>query len=761
MRAFLLASGNDARGPQTAVGAVHPRGACTPKSLLRATRLSRAFAATHHHALTTLFALLVLLSVRNADAQYPGELAGRVVDAITGDPIEHVRVEVIETGHATSSDGRGEFYLRGLEPGRHRVRLSRLGYLAAVRPVEVRNGATTRLEVRLGADPFVLEELRSQAARETEADPGVFRLSRAEIQASGARTAAELLEGHAGLVIDQRGPGGTARVSIRGSAADQVLVLLDGAPLNDPLTGAVDLASLPVSQIESITVLKGSRSARFGPGAEAGAILIQSRTIARPWAMSLGAGSLGDWSVSAETGGGVSALTWSAGGNARGLNGEFDFERPSAMGGGTDRRANSDLLDVGAFAGVSGPLANGGLRVRAGFNRVERGIPGPVYLATPAAREELSRWRAQAAWERRARRLGISAHTFAVWQEARFADPQPPAGPAFDSRYEARVVGGRLDAEINLDGALKSLTAGTELRHQAYAGSDLDETAPGGRTDLGLFVGAALGPRTNSLPLQLDAALRLDRDGLNHLWRLSHEATVTLDAGALGFHIRHASSYSPPTFGDQFFKEGVLVRANPDLQAERVPSDLSAGASVEGRLGSQARGRLSVDAYTADVKDMIIWAPDFRFVWSPRNFDVNRRGLDAEAELLLLKPRLALRLSYGLARATYDRPGDDAVQVMYRPRHSGDITASWQPAAWELGLAARYIGTRYPVPAPLNALDPYWTVDLRLGRSFEAAGWRLTPRLFIERLFDNDDSLIFAYPEPGRTLRFELAAAPG
>ncbi len=117
-------------------------------------------------------------------------------------------------------------------------------------------------------------------------------------------------------------------------------------------------------------------------------------------------------------------------------------------------------------------------------------------------------------------------------------------------------------------------------------------------------------------------------------------------------------------------------------------------------------------------------------------------------------------MSHGLARATYDRPGDEAVQVMYRPRHSGGLAASWRPAAWELAVDARYIGTRYPVPAPLNALDPYWTVDLRLGRSFEAAGWRLTPRLTVERLFDNDDSLIFGYPEPGRTLRFELAAAP-
>ncbi len=174
-----------------------------------------------------------------------------------------------------------------------------------------------------------------------------------------------------------------------------------------------------------------------------------------------------------------------------------------------------------------------------------------------------------------------------------------------------------------------------------------------------------------------------------------------------------------------------------------------------------AKGSLAIDGYVADVKDMIIWAPDFRFVWSPRNFDVERRGLDAEAGLEVPSARLSLRAAYSLARTTYDRPGDDdAVQVMYRPRHSGSVAAAWRPASWDLAIDARFIGTRYPVPAPLNALDPYWTLDVRLARSFGTGGWRLTPVLSVERLLDNEDSLIFGYPEPGRTIRFELLAQP-
>jgi outer membrane cobalamin receptor len=139
---------------------------------------------------------------------------------------------------------------------------------------------------------------------------------------------------------------------------------------------------------------------------------------------------------------------------------------------------------------------------------------------------------------------------------------------------------------------------------------------------------------------------------------------------------------------------------------------------------------------------------------------VKRRGIDLEGSLDLGGPRLSVRAAYSLAHAVYDRPGDDTVQVIYRPRHNGSAGASWRPARWELTLDAHFVGTRYPVPAPLNGLDPYVTIDLRLRRSFEAGSWEIIPTLAVDRLLNNDDSLIFGYPEPGRTVRFEVAARP-
>ncbi len=646
--------------------------------------------------------------------------------------------------------------MRGLESGEHTLRISRMGYAPLEREVEVRSGVSTWVNLSLGLQPVEVEEIQVEARAAVDANRNV--ITRSEIERRGELTAAGLVQGLPGVVVQRRGPGAPQTISIRGSSADEVLVLLDGAPLNDPITGTADLSTIPTSQIERLTVLRGSQSAIYGPGAAGGVVLIESRSTAPPLGLGVETGSLGYWSGTAETSGGAFGLNWSAGGQARRADGSFEFERPDELGGGRATRQNADISEASVFAAAASELAGGGLRLRAGFTRLDRGIPGPSFLPTPSAREELTRWRGQATWEGVSGRARIATHIYGVFQDARFVDPAPSQGLPYDSRTEALALGGRLSSELELRGFTRSLWGGIELRNQRYESTAINAVAPDGRFDFGAFIGSQFSPgRSGST--RLVAALRIDRDDLAKEWYPTHELSLTAVAGPTTLRVRHASSYSPPTFGDQFFKEGVAVEPNPNLRAERIPSDLGLGVSVVGNIGG-ATATLSVDGYIADVRDMIIWAPDFRFVWSPRNFDVKRRGIDVQAQLGLPTNSLELHGTYSLARATYDRPSDDDVQVIYRPRHSGSIGASWQPGRWQLSADARFVGTRYPVPAPLNALDPYWTWDLRLRRSFDAGGWQVTPTLAVDRVFDNRNSLIYGYPEPGRVIRIEIAARP-
>lgn len=85
---------------------------------------------------------------------------------------------------------------------------------------------------------------------------------------------AGVLESQAGIDVRQRGPFGIqADLSIRGSTFNQVLVLLNGFKLTDPMTGHF-LLNLPVApeDVQRIELLEGQGTMRFGQNAFAGAV---------------------------------------------------------------------------------------------------------------------------------------------------------------------------------------------------------------------------------------------------------------------------------------------------------------------------------------------------------------------------------------------------------------------------------------------------------------------------------------------------------
>ncbi|MBF9237345.1 TonB-dependent receptor [Hymenobacter sp. BT683] len=84
------------------------------------------------------------------------------------------------------------------------------------------------------------------------------------------------------LEVQSRGSfGAQADVSLRGSTFNQVLFLLDGMRLNDPLTGHFG-AYFPISpaEIEQIEIIRGAGAALYGPDAVGGVINIVTKTFA-------------------------------------------------------------------------------------------------------------------------------------------------------------------------------------------------------------------------------------------------------------------------------------------------------------------------------------------------------------------------------------------------------------------------------------------------------------------------------------------------
>ena len=101
-------------------------------------------------------------------------------------------------------------------------------------------------------------------------------ISRQQLERSGGKTLSEVLNTLPGLtMIGANNVLGTNQnISIRGASAGNVLLLIDGIPVNDPsaITNYYDLNFINIDQVERIEVLKGGQSTLYGSDAVAGVI---------------------------------------------------------------------------------------------------------------------------------------------------------------------------------------------------------------------------------------------------------------------------------------------------------------------------------------------------------------------------------------------------------------------------------------------------------------------------------------------------------
>ena len=94
-----------------------------------------------------------------------------------------------------------------------------------------------------------------------------------EISASSANNVGELLRETSSVDVTGYGSLGSAQsASIRGSSASQVLVMVDGRPINSITFGSADLSQIPLDYVERIEIVKGPTSHLYGANAMGGVI---------------------------------------------------------------------------------------------------------------------------------------------------------------------------------------------------------------------------------------------------------------------------------------------------------------------------------------------------------------------------------------------------------------------------------------------------------------------------------------------------------
>lgn len=658
----------------------------------------------------------VLLPVQ-VQAQTPARVSGQVVDSATGGPVPYPRVEL--GGDTRQGDAQGRFQFEAVSPGYARLRTGALGYAVGEQTLDIAPGEAVTIRVALQPSALHLQPLVARAR------PDASSISGAELEARGA-TLAQALDGWQGLVMVRRDPAGAAEPQAPGGGPDELLVTLDGFPLNDPFTGRADLSRLASRDIAQVSLARGVRTTEGGGRAISGVLAITTRPRLVP--------EVGVWAGSNQARGAriaVSLAGISASLSAEQTPRDFAYTVP---GGGQATRDNADGTLYRLYARSGGRWE---ILLRASAS--DRGLPGTITNPTPAARA-----RDHAAFLGLSRHGTVDLRASAEWLRTRAWDPDPPPGfVAYDGTTEGLGFSAALawSRPFNFSAWQGRVRLSADARHDRFQG---DAVRDGARFTRG-GAGARLSLEHGNL--QLVPSFRADAWSGRAGAMLSARMDAALGWNATRFTAGLGSGTSTPVLADLLFRDGVGIRVNPDLRPERVQWEASAGVSHD--LSSPAGPvRISLQGSIGRVADMVLWSPDFRFVWSPQNFNVRRRlasvGLNWHPQ-----PGLAIASHTQWSVVTYDIPG--GAQVRYRPRFTETLSASWSPGPWRAGAWWHHLGSRFPNSAGINALPAVDVLDLTLERRLSQA---LQLRLALNDLTDARPTYIAGYPTPGR--RFSL-----
>lgn len=206
-------------------------------------------------------ALAILVVPGCLRAQYIGSISGRVVDAITREPIPDVIVSIVGSDLTAGTDSDGRFTVDSVMAGLVRVQAQILGYVSITTDYyTVRPESVEQVDFALAPVLYELDQVSvtgQRPAARWRAHQGAQVLTKEMIPQRG-----DILTAINGLVPAVRTTGRRedTRLVVRNAVAD-VLYVVDGQVIRPPLTFYIDAAG-----VDCVEVRRGySAVAEFKP----------------------------------------------------------------------------------------------------------------------------------------------------------------------------------------------------------------------------------------------------------------------------------------------------------------------------------------------------------------------------------------------------------------------------------------------------------------------------------------------------------------
>ena len=546
------------------------------------------------------------------------------------------------------------------------------------------------------------------------------------IESSQGATAAKVLQGISSVDIkDYGGAGALETIQMRGSTASQVLVMMDGRPLQNGHMDSVDLTTVPLSNVERIEVMRGPASSLYGAAAMGGVVNFITKEPPKEGTKTTLRTSFGTFRTYAEQiihGGRYKNFGYLLSGDYKTSEGHRDDSEYQQKS--TDMKLTYDFSK------------DNNLVFHSGFFRDDYEAPGSaIYTDYNSNQRWLKRfmdlqWQS-AIWE-------INRIKVHVYENN---DRSENRNTAYDGQYATHVTKTRgLDAQIshafspayrllygfNYVGNFDDSTKTRKHKYYLRAGYlqntvELDKFmfVFGGRVDDYTHFGTEFSPQS----------------------RISYTP-----AESTKFWIAHGRSFRVPTFSDLFWPYAFWAyldegeEGNPNLRPEK-------GQSYEFGVehAVMKNWRIELSYFRNDYKNLIKWARNSATkIWSPQN--VNTASIQGVEFDTVMNIGMNWDATIGY---TYQRPMDTIrhTYLTYQPVHKADFALTYHvPRGLTVTLKGDFVGQSSTDTTPL---ERYFLLGLDVNQKF---GKAITAFISFDNLTNYNYQKQKDYPMPGFSL---------
>ena len=551
-------------------------------------------------------------------------------------------------------------------------------------------------------------------------------ITRADIEARQATSVQELLTGEAGVQISNNGGLGKATaLFLRGTDADQVLVLVDGVKLTSATLGTTAFEYLPVEEIDRIEIVRGPRSSLYGSEAVGGVIQIFTRRgHGEPQlTASAGGGSHNTENASAGFSGSTSGLSYSASSSYLGSDGyvscrgtpvppgggcfTFDFTPDGFHNASQSARIGYDFSDTSNVE-VTALRAQGGTRFAGTFVNHESFVQQTAGVT--------GRWSPLSS-------LHLTIRAGQSRDEARDDLNSVP-----QTRFDTLHSQGTLQADWQL-APQHLLTLGTDAQRDSVASSV--GYAVSSRRDIGGFLEYQGGFASERFSI----SARHDDNEQFGGQATGSAAWSHRFAGGRRLTASFGSAFRAPTFNELYYP----FFGNPALRPEHSRS------AELGLDGSRADAQWSLHTFETRVKDLIAFDSSFL----PANIGTAViRGAEGQLTARRAGSTLSFVITWLDPRNRTPGSAEAGNLLPRRARLSSRLELGHQWASVHFSARLNAVGRRFEDLANTQRLGGYITLDL-LGSFAPAQQWSVEAKLanVSGRRYETAEF----YPQDGRT----------